>query len=270
MGRTDGGLHHDEPARNSGIQLLPNGCSYAASVTEPSKDDIDPRVAIVTGGSQGIGLATVKAFAARGMIVVAAARDATRLDDASQRSNPHIVTEIGNTADVSNEDDVKSLVRETMERFGRNRRASQQRGREHVRPPAAGQTSSDEWQKLIDTNLTGTYLMCREALPHLEKTPAAYILNIQSTASYASQPGVSLYAASKYGVRALTEALIEEYRDTSVRVSRSARGRSTPPFGITRSSHLRRTAGPRCYGHRTSPTSSCGCSIGPVTCIFPT
>jgi NADP-dependent 3-hydroxy acid dehydrogenase YdfG len=180
----------------------------------------DPRVAIVTGGSQGIGLATVKAFAVRGMSVVAAARDCNRLDDAIAALDPaHRDRAVGIVADVSKEADVKSLIRETAQRFGRIDVLVNSAGVSMSARPRLAHTTSAEWHKLIDTNLTGTYLMCREALPHLEKMQDAYILNIQSTASYTSQPGVSLYAASKYGVRALTEALIEEYRNSSIRVT---------------------------------------------------
>jgi NAD(P)-dependent dehydrogenase (short-subunit alcohol dehydrogenase family) len=180
----------------------------------------DPRVAIVTGGSQGIGWATVKAFAARGMSVVAAARDGVRLNESiAALDSAHRGQAVGMIADVSDEADVKALVGKTIERFGRIDVLVNSAGVSMSARPRVVQTTSEEWHKLINTNLTGTYLMCREALPHLERVESAYVLNIQSTASYASQPGVSLYAASKYGVRALTEALIEEYRDTGVRVS---------------------------------------------------
>jgi NADP-dependent 3-hydroxy acid dehydrogenase YdfG len=180
----------------------------------------DKRVAIVTGGSQGIGLATVKALAARGMSVVAAARSRERLDEALAGLDTACRSAVtGATADVRQEEDVKTLVRDTAERFGRIDVLVNSAGVSMSAKPRLVATTSSEWHKLIDTNLTGTYLMCREALPHLEKAPDAYILNIQSTASYASQPGVSLYAASKYGVRALTEALIEEYRQSNVRVT---------------------------------------------------
>jgi NAD(P)-dependent dehydrogenase (short-subunit alcohol dehydrogenase family) len=180
----------------------------------------DPRVAIVTGGSQGIGLATVKAFAARGMSVVAAARNENRLKEAiAALDSAYRDQAIGIPTDVSDEADVKALIGRTVERFGRIDVLVNSAGVSMSARPRVVQTTSSEWHKLINTNLTGTYLMCRESLPYLEGRESAYILNIQSTASYASQPGVSLYAASKYGVRALTEALIEEYRDTGVRVS---------------------------------------------------
>jgi NAD(P)-dependent dehydrogenase (short-subunit alcohol dehydrogenase family) len=180
----------------------------------------DSRVAIVTGGSQGIGYATVNAFASRGMIVVAAGRSRARLDEAiSMLDSAYRHQTVGIAADVSSEADVRALIHTTAERFGRIDVLVNSAGVSMSARPRLVDTTSGEWRKLIDTNLTGTYLMCREALPHLEKADEAYILNIQSTASYASQAGVSLYAASKYGVRALTEALIEEYRNTGVRVT---------------------------------------------------
>ena len=61
--------------------------------------------------------------------------------------------------------------------------------------------------------------MCREALPQLEKAPWAYILNVLTTGAFTVSPGVGMYGASKFGARALTETLIEEYRNSSVRIS---------------------------------------------------
>jgi 3-oxoacyl-[acyl-carrier protein] reductase len=180
----------------------------------------EPRIAIVTGGSQGIGLAAVTALAGRGMKVVAAARDRGRLEAAIAALDPGQRDRVtGIAADVTREADVKALVRAAVDRYGRVDVVVNSAGVSMSARPRLVDTTSAEWHRLIDTNLTGTYLMCRESLPHLERSSDAYILNIQSTASFASQPGVSLYAASKYGVRALTEALIEEYRNSNVRVT---------------------------------------------------
>lgn len=180
----------------------------------------DPRVAIVTGGSQGIGLATVTALAARGLTVIAAARDAGRLGQAIASLDP---AEAGRVvaipADVSKEADVAALVLRTMEQFGRLDILVNSAGVSMSARSRLVETTSAEWHKLIDTNLTGTYLMCRQSLPHLEKSPDAYIFNVQSTGAYATSPGASLYAASKFGVRALSEALIEEYRNSGIRLT---------------------------------------------------
>lgn len=174
------------------------------------------QVAIVTGGSQGIGLATVAALADRGMTVIAAARDWGRLEQAVAGQTGRVVPI---AADVSREADVTALIRETVDRFGRIDVVVNGAGVSMSARTRLVDTTSAEWHKIIDTNLTGTYLMCREALPHLEKSSDAYILNVQSTGAYAASPGVSLYAASKFGVRALTEALIEEYRNSGIRLT---------------------------------------------------
>jgi NADP-dependent 3-hydroxy acid dehydrogenase YdfG len=179
---------------------------------------ISDGVAIVTGGSLGIGLAAVAALAGRGMSVVAMARDAGRLDaaiaglDAGSRV-------LAMTGDVSDEADVKRVVGDTVARFGRLDVVVNSAGGSMTARRRLVDTDSAEWRRLIDINLTGTYLMCRAALPHLEKSPDGYILNIQSTGAYVASAGNSLYQASKFGVRALSEALIDEYRNSSVRIS---------------------------------------------------
>ncbi len=177
-------------------------------------------VALVTGGSQGIGLATVRALAAKGFTVVAMGRNpahfTTALESLPPENRERVTFIVG---DVRDEESVRSTILATTERFGRldvlvnSAGVSMNAKRELVA------TSSDEWRRIMETNLTGTYLMCREALPHLLKSPRGYILNVQSTAAHRSGPGTSLYAASKFGVRAMTDALIEEYRNTPLRIS---------------------------------------------------
>lgn len=175
----------------------------------------EQRVAIVTGGSLGIGLAVVQAFAAKGIRVVALARDLGRLEQAIAG----VDGVVGIAADVSDEADVVRAIGETVERFGRLDILVNSAGVSMTGKDRLIDTHSDQWHRIVDINLTGTYLMCREALPHLKQSPEAYILNVQSTGAYRANAGVSLYAASKFGVRALTEALIEEYRDSNVRIS---------------------------------------------------
>ena len=182
--------------------------------TEPS------RVAIVTGGSQGIGLATVGVLAARGMRVVAVARNRGRLDAAVASLDPRIRDRAsGVTADVSRDQDVAAAVAEVVERFGRIDVLVNSAGVSMNARRRLVETTTEEWNRLINTNLTGTYLMCRAVLPHLRAAGGGYIFNVLSTAAFRSTAGVSLYAASKAGARALTEALIEEYRDSGIRVT---------------------------------------------------
>ncbi|MBX3537440.1 MAG: SDR family oxidoreductase [Chelatococcus sp.] len=183
-------------------------------------NDRNGQVAVVTGASLGVGRATISALTARGMEVIAAARDIGRLEAAIGELAPEHrdhVTPIA--ADVREESDVMRLSRQAIDRFGRIDVLVNSAGVSMSARTRLVDSTSDEWHKIIETNLTGTYLMCRACLPHLEKSPDGYILNVQSTGAYRASPGVSLYAASKFGVRALSEALIEEYRHSNIRIT---------------------------------------------------
>jgi NADP-dependent 3-hydroxy acid dehydrogenase YdfG len=183
-------------------------------------NDRTGQVAIVTGASLGVGLATTATLAARGMNVVAAARDLGRLEAAIGGLDPEIRHRVQAVAcDVRKETEVKATVDFAIGCFGRLDVLINSAGVSMSAKTRLADSSSEEWHKIIDTNLTGTYLMCRESLRHLENSPDGYILNVQSTASYKASATVSLYAASKYGVRALSEALIEEYRNSNIRLT---------------------------------------------------
>jgi NADP-dependent 3-hydroxy acid dehydrogenase YdfG len=192
-------------------------------LTAQTREPANPsslRVAIVTGGSQGIGLATVGVLAARGMRVAAVARDRGRLDAAVASLDPRIRDRVtGVTADVRRDHEVAAAVAEVKERFGRIDVLVNSAGVSMNARRRLVDTTTEEWNRLIDTNLTGTYLMCRAVLPHLQAAGGGYILNVLSTAAFRSTAGVSLYAASKFGARALTDALIEEYRGSGIRIT---------------------------------------------------
>lgn len=183
-------------------------------------NDRKGQVALVTGASLGVGLATISALASRGMDVVAAARDLPRLEAAIATLDPTVQHRVAPVAaDIRKEGDVTNLVQQAIERFGRIDVLVNSAGVSMNARTRLADSTSEEWHKIIDTNLTGTYLMCRACLPHLEDSPDGYILNVQSTGAYRASPGVSLYAASKFGVRALSEALIEEYRNSNIRLT---------------------------------------------------
>lgn len=176
------------------------------------------KTAIVTGGSQGIGLATARAFLDQGHQVVLASRGQDNLLEAGNALGRHrnLSTSPCNVVD---EKQVETLVADTLERYGSidilvNSAGVSMSGRDPL-----VETRSADWHRMIDTNLTGTYLMCRTALPYLLQSENGFIFNVLSTGAFAASEGVSLYAASKFGARALTEALIEEHRDSSLRIS---------------------------------------------------
>ena len=164
------------------------------------------RVVVVTGGTSGIGLGIATAFRDAGASVVATGATEAEVDAAG--SIDGIMFHTLNVRDPA-------MINAVAENFGPIAALVDCAG-VNLR---AAEFTEEGFTTALDINLTGTYLMCREALPHLQKSPDAYILNVQSTGAWRANPGVSLYAASKFGVRALTEALIEEYRDSNVRIT---------------------------------------------------
>jgi len=154
------------------------------------------KVALVTGGAQGIGRGTALLLAGRGYRVAVADLHASR----------------GKTAlrffecDVSKEPSVRACIRSVAKRFGRLDALVNNAG---ITGPDNGpveKLSLAEWNRRIGTNLTGAFLMAKHAVPHLRRARGA-IVNIASTRALQSEPDTEAYAASKGGLVALTHAL---------------------------------------------------------------
>jgi meso-butanediol dehydrogenase/(S,S)-butanediol dehydrogenase/diacetyl reductase len=188
---------------------------------------------LVTGAASGIGRATAIRLAREGAAVVASDINAVLLErlsvDAEGLAGP--VTTL--VADVSSEDGVRPMVAAAVAELGRL----------DVVVNVAGvlsfshthQLSLDEWNRLLSVNLTGTFLVCREALPHLLAT-GGNIVNLASTAAHKGQPWATAYVASKGGVLAFTRSLAVEYAAQGLRVNSISPGAIDTP--ITGEFHL--------------------------------
>ncbi len=178
------------------------------------------QVALVTGGSRGIGFAVAQRLLVSGMSVAILGRDRAALADAVARlEQAGAGRVIATAADVADEESIAQAVSTTVDRLGPLDVLVTSAGTSMRARRALVETSTDEWMRLVDANLTGAYLTIRNALSHMERTGSGYVITIMSTASFHSSANGGLYAATKYGVRALTESLIEEYRGTGIRVS---------------------------------------------------
>ncbi|MDR0415757.1 MAG: SDR family oxidoreductase [Propionibacteriaceae bacterium] len=197
------------------------------------------QVALVTGGSQGVGRATVAALARRGLHVAAIAAAA----------GPEAGEILPVAADVASEAAVQAAVAETLDRFGRLDVVINCAGVSMNARRRLEDTSTDEWRRLVDTNLTGVYLVCRTVLPHL-KDRGGYLINVLGggAADFTVGAGSSLYTATKFAVRALSEALVAEFRNSAVRTSWVSPGQTdtsiwdhklAPPSAEARSLMLR-------------------------------
>jgi NAD(P)-dependent dehydrogenase (short-subunit alcohol dehydrogenase family) len=130
--------------------------------------------------------------------------------------------------DVTREADVERAAQATVERFGRLDAVVCAAGVGGFGPTT--ETSLDSWSAQINTNLTGTFLTCREALKVMLPQRSGHLITILSVASKVVFPGAAAYCASKWGAYGLTKALAEEVRREGVRVSAILPGSVDTPF----------------------------------------
>jgi NAD(P)-dependent dehydrogenase (short-subunit alcohol dehydrogenase family) len=191
------------------------------------------RAALVTGGASGIGRATVLRLAGEGADVFAVDVNAESLAgvrDQSAGLSGSVTVRVG---DVSTEVGVKAMVADAVAHLGRLEVVANVAG--VLSFSHTHELALEEWDRLLAVNLTGTFLVCREALPHL-LAGRGCIVNLASTAAHKGQPWASAYAASKGGVLALTRALAVEYAAQGVRVNSISPGAIDTP--ITAAFHL--------------------------------
>lgn len=174
------------------------------------------KVAIVTGASRGIGRAISVALAHEGASVVLAARSLEKLRETADK-----VTEAGGSAhivatELSEEESIKSLIKETACEFGRLDVLVNNAGITHS--AALEETATEDWERCMWVNARAPFILCREALGLLRKSPAGYIINIASVVGVKGYPLQSAYTSSKHALRGMTISLSEELRDSSVRV----------------------------------------------------
>ena len=173
------------------------------------------KVALVTGGSRGIGFATAKILSENGATVIITARNQERLE----KSISKISNSIGIAADIRNSDDVKNVVNKTIEKFGRLDILVNNAG---IFPKIKQlhEIDEDEWNEVLDVNLTGQFRFTKEAIPHLQKTSGS-IINISSDAGIKAYQGFNAdaYSASKAALILLTKCWALEYSKDKIRVN---------------------------------------------------
>jgi NAD(P)-dependent dehydrogenase (short-subunit alcohol dehydrogenase family) len=179
--------------------------------------------AIVTGGASGIGRATCLRLAGLGASVTMVDINPQLLAEAAQEiSNVAGVPEpLILTRDISNETDMEDMARVSLEKFGSIDILVHSAG--ILRGPGSGpkmmaDVDLGEWDRVINTNLKGTFLCNRAVLPAMVKQRRGQIINISSTSGLQGRPLDSVYCASKFGVIGLSHALAEEVRPYGIRV----------------------------------------------------
>jgi NAD(P)-dependent dehydrogenase (short-subunit alcohol dehydrogenase family) len=176
------------------------------------------KVALVTGGSRGIGLAIARALVAEGVDVAVTAKSAAHLSAARPKieaAGPGGVETM--QADVRRYDEMKRAIDATAARFGGLDFLVNNAGIGIFADVAS--MTPEQWAELMETNLTGVYNACHAALPHLRTRGGGFIVNISSLAGTNPFPQGAAYCASKAGLNAFSEALMQEVRHDNIRVS---------------------------------------------------
>lgn len=166
------------------------------------------KVIVVTGASSGIGEAAAKKLAQQDNKVMLAARRQERLAELADEIQAKGGTVAYQVTDVSKMAEVLQLAETTIKQFGRIDVWINCAGLMPLSEIIKGQTK--EWEKTIDVNLKGTLYGIHAALPQMRKQKAGQIINIGSVSSHIPTPAGGVYAATKFGVRALSESLRQE------------------------------------------------------------
>ncbi|HEY6362197.1 MAG TPA: SDR family oxidoreductase [Vicinamibacterales bacterium] len=175
---------------------------------------LNGKVALVTGGSRGIGFAIAQALTREQASVAITGTNESRVKDAREQLG---ATSLGIRADVRDYASVESALQATSDRFGGLDILINNAGVGLFK--AVADMSLDEWNNLIGTNLTGVFHCSRAALPHLRARGGGWIINISSLAGKNPFPDGAAYCASKSGLNAFSEALMQEVRHEGIRVA---------------------------------------------------
>jgi NAD(P)-dependent dehydrogenase (short-subunit alcohol dehydrogenase family) len=174
------------------------------------------KVALVTGAGSGIGRASAQRIAAEGGAVFCVDLNGEAVQETVASITAAAGRACGRACDVSVEEQVRDCVAACITEFGSLYALVNMAG--ILRFDDTEQLALPQWQKVIDVNLTGTMLLCREALPHLLATRGS-IVNAASTAALSGLPCGAAYSASKGGVLAMTRSLAIEYAKRGVRAN---------------------------------------------------
>jgi 3-oxoacyl-[acyl-carrier protein] reductase len=197
-----------------------------------SGGEIQDKVAVITGSTKGIGLAAAEALLKAGAKIVISARNEGEVAAVGKRLSEAYPARVkAQACDVRLEDQVDALFRAADRAFGgvdvlvNNAGVGVFKNLEEM--------TLEEWNRVIETNVTGVFLCSRAAIPRMRSRGGGYIINISSLAGKNAFPTASAYNASKFAVNGMSEALMQEVRYDGIRVSYVMPGSVNTHFGGT-------------------------------------
>lgn len=193
-----------------------------------SKPSLSNKIALVTGGTRGIGYAIAERLLREGMKIAICGAHQASVDRAiTQLSTKGNVT--GAVTDVSKASAVKELISHVHKTLGGIDVLVNNAGAGTFRPVA--EMSPDQWDRMISLNLSGAFYCCHEVLPIFLQRGGGYVINISSLAGKNPFAGGAGYNASKFGLNGFSEALMLDHRHDGVRVSSIMPGSVATEFG---------------------------------------
>lgn len=182
-----------------------------------SEKKLNGKVAVVTGASKGLGKAMALALSAAGASVALVSRNFEPLEEVARAIRSAGAEAQAFSADVSDEQAVRKLERDVIGAFTEVHILINNAGMNLRKPLVAFEL--DEWRRVVDTNLTSVFLMCRSFLPHMKGRGYGRVINMASTMSRVSLPERSAYSATKAAILGLTRALALEVASDGITVN---------------------------------------------------
>jgi 3-oxoacyl-[acyl-carrier protein] reductase len=192
--------------------------------------ELNGKVAIITGGTKGIGRAIAEAFIDEDVNVSICARREDELHDAVSDLNARGKGQAtGTVCDVRIYDDTKALFDHTVETFGGVDILINNAGVGIF--TTVENMSPEDFRAVLETNVFGVFYCCHQAIPLMKKRGGGYIINISSLAGANPHPQMAAYNASKFGLNGFSEALMQEVRHDGIKVSYIMPGSVNTEFG---------------------------------------
>jgi len=191
--------------------------------------NIEGKVAVLTGGTKGIGLAIAQELVGGGASVFVCSRTRSEIESTIERLSEHGQVG-GKLCDVRVEDEVRAVLQSCEKRFGGVDILVNNAGVGYM-DKTVEEMTSDEWRETIETNLFGVFYACRHAIPMMKSRGGGYIINVSSLAGQNAHPRMAAYNASKFGLNGFSEALMQEVRHDNIKVSYICPGSVNTEFG---------------------------------------
>lgn len=191
--------------------------------------ELTSKVAVITGGTKGIGYAIAEQLVRAGANVFICARSRDEIETAVERLSS-IGPAAGKLCDVRNEQEVKALLESCEKRFGGVDILINNAGI-GINGKTIEEILPDEFRETLETNLFGVFYTCHHAIPMLKRRGGGYIINISSLAGQYPHARVAAYNASKFGLNGFSEALMQEVRHDNIKVSYICPGSVNTEFG---------------------------------------